>query len=464
MSDAPILTVSNVSKKYCKHLGLSQRYGVQDILAELNLWRNGRRLDLRNEEFWALDDVSFELRPGEALGIVGRNGTGKSTLLKLISGLIRPDGGRINVRGRVGALLELGMGFDPVLTGRENIYVNAAVLGLSRKQTDRIVDDVIAFANLEAFIDSPVRNYSTGMWARLGYAVAAHLKPDLLLVDEVLAVGDVAFRRKCLKHMLGYLQSGGALILVSHDPYAVQNICQRALLIENGRIVFAGPTVDTLDRYFRLIEETNGEEPGQIELQDPDDRFQVRPQAKQTEADSARSDSHETVTQPVETLPAGTAATELAEPKPDDQAGLVAIQRVEITPVKGDTIACGDGVRITVHYRSSKANDNVSWAFVIYTQDQQVCITGDVVGYSERKWQIVEGQGRLECTVLNLPLVKGSYVLKAGILDRETGVLIAECGWKSRPVRFTVQSEASPLNNLYSIAGILVTVPVEWKD
>ncbi|MDA0973020.1 MAG: ABC transporter ATP-binding protein, partial [Bacteroidetes bacterium] len=185
-----IITVDRVSKKFCKELKRSLLYGLQDILS----LGGGNTDELRKNEFWAVKEVSFELRRGDCLGLIGHNGAGKSTLLKMLNGLISPDEGSITIHGRVGALIELGAGFNPILTGRENIYNNGAVLGFSKSEIDAKLQEIIDFSEIEEFIDMPIQNYSSGMKVRLGFAVAANLEPDLLLVDEVLAVGDAGFR------------------------------------------------------------------------------------------------------------------------------------------------------------------------------------------------------------------------------------------------------------------------------
>ncbi|MBE7538307.1 MAG: ABC transporter ATP-binding protein [Bryobacterales bacterium] len=231
--DTPILEVRNVSKRFARRLQTSLRYGVVDALRDMTGFRP--RQGLGKEEFWALDDVSFTLRRGESVGLLGANGAGKSTLLKIIAGLIKPDRGQVIVRGRVGALIELGAGMHPLLSGRENIRVNAAVLGLTQRELAAKLDEIIAFADLGEFIDAPVQSYSSGMRVRLGFAVAAHLEPDLLLVDEVLAVGDVSFRMKCFQRIEKLMREGTSPILVSHNVIDITRICSAALVLKHGR-------------------------------------------------------------------------------------------------------------------------------------------------------------------------------------------------------------------------------------
>src|SRR5262249_33070476 len=188
------------------------------------------------EEFWALRDVSFEVKQGEVLGIIGRNGAGKSTLLKILSRITEPTEGRARLRGRVASLLEVGTGFHPELTGRENIFVNGAILGMTRAEMRRKLDAIVAFADVEKFLDTPVKRYSSWMYVRRPFAVAAHLEPEILVVDEVLAVGDAEFQRKCLGRMRDASQQGRTVLFVSHNMAAVQSLCSRALLLERGRI------------------------------------------------------------------------------------------------------------------------------------------------------------------------------------------------------------------------------------
>ena len=254
--DQPVLSLQHVSKKFCRSLKRSLFYGLRDLASEMTL-RQRERDVLRRDEFWALKDVSFGVRKGETLGLVGHNGAGKSTLLKLINGLIRPDVGRVSTTGRVGALIELGTGFHPVLSGRENIYVNAAILGLSRKETERRFDDILAFAEIGEFIDAPVQSYSSGMKVRLGFSIAAHLDPEVLLIDEILSVGDASFRQRCLDRLSEYKRGGGTVIFVSHNPTAIEAICDQALLLDHGRVIDIGKPADILLRYERDVMDQN---------------------------------------------------------------------------------------------------------------------------------------------------------------------------------------------------------------
>jgi ABC-type polysaccharide/polyol phosphate transport system ATPase subunit len=208
---------------------------------------------VKGTDIWALRDVSFAVEPGEAVGLVGRNGSGKTTLLRLVAGIIKPTDGRVAVAGRIGSLLELGAGFHPDFSGRDNVYLNGSLLGLKRAQIREHMDEIVAFAELEKFVDFPVRTYSSGMYMRLGFAVAAHLEADVLLLDEVFAVGDEEFQRKCFGKISEFKQRGGTIVFVSHDAAAVERLCERAILLREGRLEFDGETREAIARYHRLL-------------------------------------------------------------------------------------------------------------------------------------------------------------------------------------------------------------------
>ncbi|MFB6275722.1 MAG: polysaccharide ABC transporter ATP-binding protein [Halothece sp.] len=232
-----LVKADHVSKKFCRSLKKALWYGVQDIGSEII----GRKYDhkLRPDEFWAVNDISFEVKRGECLGLIGPNGAGKSTLLKMLNGLIKPDQGSIMMRGRISALIELTAGFNPILTGLENIYNRAAILGLSKAEVDRKLDDIVEFAEIADFLHTPVQSYSSGMKIRLGFAVAAQLEPDVLILDEVLAVGDVGFRAKCFNTIHKIMQNS-AVIFVSHAMPQVSRICTNLLVMHHGKPVFLG--------------------------------------------------------------------------------------------------------------------------------------------------------------------------------------------------------------------------------
>ncbi|ACB51441.1 putative ABC transporter, ATP binding protein [Crocosphaera subtropica ATCC 51142] len=243
-----VLSVKGVSKKFCRSLKRSLFYGVQDIAGEL-LGIRGEKNELRHKEFWALSDVSFDLRRGETIGLVGKNGSGKTTLLRIIAGLIKPDAGYVDVYGIVAPLIALGAGFNPILTGKENIYANMSILGLSKKEIDERFDEVIDFAEIEDAIDAPVQTYSSGMAARLGFASAIYTEPEILLVDEVLAVGDSKFRGKCFQKLHDLRQKGTTFLLVSHDSHTVLTVCERAVYLQKGELIEVGDTQSVITHY-----------------------------------------------------------------------------------------------------------------------------------------------------------------------------------------------------------------------
>src|SRR6266850_2087606 len=223
------------------------------------IWRRVRSEDLQTSEFWALRDLSFKVGPGEALGIIGQNGAGKSTVLKLLTRIIRPTRGRCEVRGRIGALIEVAAGFHPDLTGRENIYLQGAIMGMRRADIARKFDDIVEFSGVTEFIDTPVKRYSSGMNARLGFSVAAHLDPDVLLIDEVLSVGDVAFQERCFTRMRALLARGLPLVFVSHNLSAITALCTRAIVLDRGRMLFDGSPGEAV-RAYRHLPRQHGED------------------------------------------------------------------------------------------------------------------------------------------------------------------------------------------------------------
>lgn len=249
----PAIEVSGLSKRYViQHE--SRHDNLRDTLHHTarKVWRRLRwGTGFSTEEFWALRDVSFSVQPGEVVGIIGRNGAGKSTLLKVLSRITEPTSGKVKLRGRVASLLEVGTGFHPELTGRENIFLNGAILGMSRAEIRKKFDEIVAFAEVERFLDTPVKRYSSGMYVRLAFAVAAHLEPEILIVDEVLAVGDAAFQKKCLGKMQSVSeQDGRAVLFVSHQMDAVVRLCRRAILLQAGTIADVGNASDVVGRYF----------------------------------------------------------------------------------------------------------------------------------------------------------------------------------------------------------------------
>ena len=270
MSDV-VIRAENLSKCYLVGHQRSERYtALRDVIA-----RNVRTLARRTadvlagrqlvhgeevEEFWALKDLNFEVRRGEVLGIIGRNGAGKSTLLKILSRITEPSAGRVTIKGRVASLLEVGTGFHPELTGRENIYLNGAILGMTRAEVRSRFDEIVAFAEVEKFLDTPVKRYSSGMYVRLAFAVAAHLEPEILLVDEVLAVGDAEFQKRCLGKMSDVARGGRTVLFVSHNMAAVKSLTRRSIVLNAGKVAFDGPTNLAIETYAAMVGNNGTEE------------------------------------------------------------------------------------------------------------------------------------------------------------------------------------------------------------
>ncbi len=250
----PAISVSHLSKRYrITHGGQRGYHTLRDEIASGLRRLSGRPAASQPviEEFWAVEDVSFEVQPGDRMGIIGRNGAGKSTLLKMLSKIVEPTAGKIEIRGRLSSLLEVGTGFHPELTGRENVFLNGAILGMPRKETQRKFDEIVSFAGVDRFIDTPVKHYSSGMYMRLAFAVAAHLDPDILLIDEVLAVGDLAFQQKCLGKIESITNEGRTVLFVSHNLGSVSSLCTSAMLLDSGRIVALGDVSEVIMKYYR---------------------------------------------------------------------------------------------------------------------------------------------------------------------------------------------------------------------
>ena len=243
VNDKIAINVSNISKKYT--IGKQKDNSLKVTLAGIF-----QSAETKGDEFMALSDVSFDIKKGEAIGIIGKNGAGKSTLLKILSQITKPTEGRIELNGRVASLLEVGTGFHPELTGRENIFLNGTILGMTRKEVKSKFDEIVAFSGVEKFIDTPVKHYSSGMYVRLAFAVAAHLEPEILIIDEVLAVGDAEFQKKCLGKMKEVAGHGRTVIFVSHNMEAVKNLCDRALFMEEGKLILDGDPVEIIEQYL----------------------------------------------------------------------------------------------------------------------------------------------------------------------------------------------------------------------
>jgi len=252
MEKNTVVKVDNVSKKFCRRVKHVMLYGSQDIIKDF-LGIKSKTLMLRRGEFWAVNGVSFELKKGETLGIIGLNGSGKSTILKMINGIFMPDNGLIEIVGRIGALIEVGAGFHPLLTGRENIYINGSILGMSKKEIDSKFDDIVDFSELSDFIDTPVKFYSSGMFVRLGFAIAVYCEPEILLIDEILSVGDISFQNKAFKKLYGIKEKANGIIYVGHNMQHIRNMCDRIIVVDSGKKLYIGDTLEGIKFFHDFV-------------------------------------------------------------------------------------------------------------------------------------------------------------------------------------------------------------------
>lgn len=405
-ADDAALSVSNLSKKYCGNLKKALFYGLHDIVGELS-GRQSKPHGLRPGEFWALEDISFEVKRGEALAVIGRNGAGKSTLLRVLYGLLKPDAGQVRIAGRSEAIIELGTGFNPLLTGRENIEVGAALHGFDPDATAHLLETVINFAELAEFIDTPLMSYSSGMKARLAYSLAAHLGPDLLLVDEALAVGDLSFQHKCIRHMRQFVYRGGSLLLVSHNVQQVQTVCDRAILIERGRVAYEGDVAHTVSR---MLEQ--------------------RPLADANQLEDFAA------------------------------AGPVRMGGLSMRSLDGDEVRTGRPVEVAIRYEADQPTE-VIWAFSIWSEDRWTCIGGTVDPVARH---LDAGRGILRCTLPKFPLLAGRYIVRATILDAATMYPLAVESARSRECHVDVSTDPDPVSNMLIWAHQLVRLDSEWDE
>ncbi|MGI9515503.1 MAG: ABC transporter ATP-binding protein [Pirellulaceae bacterium] len=358
----PVVEVRNVSKKYCRNLKRSLRYGVADLFAEMTARNGNWRANLRKGEFFAVNQADFDVRPGECIALLGPNGAGKSTLLKMIAGLFKPDIGNITIRGRLGALIELGTGFNTILSGRENVYVNGAILGLTKQEIDGQFDSIVEFAELAHVIDDPVRTYSTGMRLRLGFAVATHLNPQILLVDEVLAVGDVGFRMKCFNHIHKLVESGMALIIVSHAVGQLNRVATRSIVMHKHHVIFDGDFVEGAALYEK------------VQLEAKPDVLQER----------------------------------------GDERCLIQSIEIEPSPRGYQHFATGDSVsaRITIQGRESVSGARLR---VSVESARTGVLGGFATPLQDFQFDIRPGPNVIRVTLPNIPLLMGAYTLNATV-------------------------------------------------
>lgn len=399
--------VAGLSKRFARTTRHALRYGMQDILGDLV-----RRpsTGLRSGEFWALNDVSFSLARGEALGVVGGNGAGKSTLLKLLAGIYKPTRGHVQVHGSIAAVIELGAAFNPLLTGRENIRPQALLHGYSGRGIDSAMDRIIAFADLADFIDSPVQHYSTGMRARLGFSIAVHSDPAVLLIDEVLAVGDLGFQNKCLRLVEDFRARGGTVVFVGHATHQVQAVCGRGLVLHAGEQVFAGSIVDALDVHFTL---------------------------QGAEAPNASP-------------AAGTRVNRPAEPNGKSP---LAITRVRVTGSDAGEIHQDAGLVVTIECHAREEIRDVRWAIAVFSERDGKCAAASV---ATEVVAIPTGGHAFRLSIDQHQLIPGSYVARVSAMGASTDYPLATSGWEDAPHAFRVEGAATADGNLFALAGTSV--------
>jgi ABC-type polysaccharide/polyol phosphate transport system ATPase subunit len=361
------ITVSHVSKQY--QVG-SQHHSLRDAIPALvkGWWGAAAPAGRQAGLFWALKDVSFEVCSGETLGIIGRNGAGKSTVLKLLSSITRPTSGSVRVRGKLAALIEVGAGFHPDLTGRENVFLNGTILGLKRRRIHALFDRIVEFAELESFIDTPVKRYSSGMYVRLGFAIAAHVDPEVLLIDEVLAVGDLAFQQKCLQRIQELKRAGTTMIFISHNLNAVQRICDRALFLARGEVAAEGEVATVIQAYREQVVTRERQRLASL---------RAKQQARQ----------------------------------PDGGAGAVRIDAIELHDADGqpaESFATGDSLTIEVGYTCARRVERPRVTIGIDRLDGLVC---HVVSAPNGQVAVppMDGQGVLRLTYPALQLLPNTY-------------------------------------------------------
>lgn len=375
---SPIISAHGLGKEY--HLGAALRHDtLRDQLASgfRRLFKpktDHRKAKMEDASFWALRDVSFDIAQGEVVGVIGRNGAGKSTLLKILSQITEPTEGEVRIRGRIASLLEVGTGFHPELSGRENVFLNGAILGMSRAEIRKKFDEIVAFAEVEKFLDTPVKRYSSGMYVRLAFAVAAHLEPEILVIDEVLAVGDAAFQKKCLGKMKEVGTSGRTVIFVSHNMGTVANLCSRGIVMQSGRIGFQGTAEEAIQHYNRIV---------------VDDDAGSRERAANV--------------------------LYMAPPNQKDDFSITRVEMLDFNGQPKPVLATWDNVVLRFHYRCAKAVQRGSLAFQLSSFDATKLVTLSTQPDGTLPLPLEAGDGAVDLVIEKFPMAAGDYVLGAGL-------------------------------------------------
>ncbi|MCP4221329.1 MAG: ABC transporter ATP-binding protein [bacterium] len=407
------IEIKNLSKKF--KIFHNKESNLKYVL--LNMLK-GKRSKLHSQ-FWALKDVNMSIEKGQTVGFIGRNGSGKSTLLKLISQILYPDGGTITADGKISTLIELGSGFHPDLSGRENVYINASILGFSRQQVRDKFDDIVEFSGLEEFIDNPVKTYSSGMYVRLGFSVAINIEPDILLVDEVLAVGDETFQKKCIKKINELKNKGKTIVFVSHDLKSVEELCDKVYLLHNGRLVKEGPPVDAISEYHKLLIGTS--------------QFQVREEGKWQDELSKTNGRNRWGSKEVE------------------------ITKVRFLDVEGketEFVKTGQPLDVCIHYKAATKIKNPVFGIALYS-DTGIHITGPNTKKQQFTIDSVKGEGVVRYHMESVPLLPGTYLFSAAVYDYDglTAYDHWEQNWKFHVLETPEMAERLGL----------ITIPAQWS-
>ncbi len=417
-----IIKFSNVSKRFTLHH--ERAHSFQDLVVSLfglrTLSKRGVPMPRPSREaFWALRDVNFGVYSGEVLGIIGENGSGKSTTLKLISRILEPSSGSVSVKGKVSALLELGTGFHPELSGRENIFLNGSLLGMSRKEMAARYEEIVDFAEIGEFIDTPIKHYSSGMVMRLGFAVSIYVDPDILLTDEVLAVGDEAFQRKCLDHIAKLRRQGVTIIFVSHALEAVRSLCRRVIWLDKGRMIADGPAGEVIDRYLtyenakhadRLRSGAPGDTKPHIAAPQPMEMVAE----SETQLDEQHEDISEAQAQQEERIP--------STPGSRWTTGEIQISGVEFIGTGGESTTLfqsGQPLTIRIHYEAKRPLERPVFGLALYTENG-THINGPNTLFSGLEIPVIEGIGFVDYRVEELPLLTGRYSVTVALTGPDT--------------------------------------------
>jgi lipopolysaccharide transport system ATP-binding protein len=410
------ISIDHLGKRYSighrRTSGDGMRHAIEGVVRDPGAWVRRRRSEkLEQVDFWALRDVSLQVKRGEVVGIIGKNGAGKSTMLKLLSRITVPTEGRICINGRIASLLEVGTGFHLELTGRENIFLNGAILGMSRAEIVRKFEEIVEFSEIEEFLDTPVKRYSSGMYVRLAFAVAAHLDPEILIVDEVLAVGDASFQKKCLGKMGSFAESGRTILFVSHNLDAVRSLCQRGIWMKDGRLHREGQVEEVIDEYFESV----------------------------------------------------TSNSSFSCSNPD--YGLV-IHKVSLKNERGQEsgqFAPGEGLVVEIAYEAQKRIERPIFSLAVIGKNGS-CFTSNMLLDGHRP-DFLHGQGEISCTFGSIPLLPQSYSVKMGIRSANVNDYIIP---QSEVAGFNVIGDLADYGYkgeylTYAQYSTPVVVPYEWR-